>query len=79
MSDASSSPVPARRHWPLHTKILIGLIVGATLGVLVNLLAARGILDGVLVRLGVQRISGEDVVNFAVGIADPLGKIFLRL
>jgi DAACS family dicarboxylate/amino acid:cation (Na+ or H+) symporter len=80
MSDTSSSPTAlASRRWPLHTKILIGLIVGAALGVLVNLLAAQGVLDGALARLGVHRFSGEEAVNFAVGIADPVGRIFLRL
>src|SRR5205085_11422489 len=80
MSDASpASAAPAPRRWPLHTKILIGLVVGATLGVLVNLLAAKGILDVILAGLGVQRFSGEEAVNFAVGIADPIGRIFLRL
>jgi DAACS family dicarboxylate/amino acid:cation (Na+ or H+) symporter len=56
----------ARRRWPLHTKILIGLVLGAALGVIGNVLASRGLLDPAL-------------LDKAVAIADPLGKIFLRL
>src|SRR6185503_8397824 len=70
MSDAERSattpPAPAPRRWPLHVKILIGLVVGAALGVAGNLLAARGALD-------------RGLLDGAVAVADPLGRIFLRL
>jgi DAACS family dicarboxylate/amino acid:cation (Na+ or H+) symporter len=50
---------------PLHWQILIGLLVGATLGLAASALAARHI--------------APDAVNSIARIADPLGKVFLRL
>jgi DAACS family dicarboxylate/amino acid:cation (Na+ or H+) symporter len=60
-----SEPDDARRSTPLHTKIMIGLILGGAAGLAVNL-----VLGGPDHNAGVAK---------AVAIADPLGKVFLRL
>lgn len=54
-----------RKRLALHWQILLGLLVGATLGLAANYLAARQI--------------APDVVATVAGVADPLGKVFLRL
>jgi dicarboxylate/amino acid:cation (Na+ or H+) symporter, DAACS family len=54
-----------RKKLALHWKILVGLAVGAGLGVTANLLAGRG--------------EFKNAVDAAVAVADPLGKVFLRL
>jgi DAACS family dicarboxylate/amino acid:cation (Na+ or H+) symporter len=51
----------------LHWKILLGLLVGATLGIIANFLAARSV------------ISSDQLSWWALNVADPLGKVFLRL
>jgi DAACS family dicarboxylate/amino acid:cation (Na+ or H+) symporter len=57
----------ARRPWPLHTRILLGLGLGAGLGVACNLVASGH----------PQR---ERLVAIAAdGIAHPVGQLFLRL
>ncbi len=56
-----------RKPIALHTKILIGLIVGAVAGVAANALFARP--DGV----------HEHLDKFIQYVADPVGKVFLRL
>ncbi|MBN2580732.1 MAG: dicarboxylate/amino acid:cation symporter [Pirellulales bacterium] len=60
----SDLPTP-RKKFALHWQILLGLLVGAALGVTANCLAAQGDL--------------QDVVDQIVRVADPLGKVFLRL
>lgn len=60
------------RRLPLHTKILLGLIVGAVLGIAANLYARNAASAG---NLQPQ----ETVQWIASQIADPLGKLFLRL
>jgi dicarboxylate/amino acid:cation (Na+ or H+) symporter, DAACS family len=83
MSDAERSAAPppdaGPRRWPLHTKILIGLVAGAALGLLANWLAASGILDRLSKPFAEHPPSGQELIGWAVAIADPLGKIFLRL
>ncbi|MBX7167580.1 MAG: dicarboxylate/amino acid:cation symporter [Pirellulales bacterium] len=63
----TSSP---RRGMPLHTKILLGLVVGALLGVAANAWDA-------------QSAAATDEPTrlewFAANVAEPLGKVFLRL
>jgi DAACS family dicarboxylate/amino acid:cation (Na+ or H+) symporter len=54
----------SRRRWPLHTRILAGLICGAALG---------GMLNG---RLGEDSASLHWVANH---ITEPVGQLFLRL
>ncbi len=56
-----------RRRVPLHVKILIGLLIGATLGLCANAFAFYGHPD---VR---------QYVDLCAAIADPVGQIFLRL
>ncbi len=69
---------PARRRWPLHVKILIGLVAGAAMGLLANL-AAQGALGLVLERFVEYPLGSRDLIGWAIAIADPLGKVFLRL
>lgn len=59
---------PAKRHRrPQHVKILIGLLVGAVLGLVANYLASYS--DGMR----------QNVDWIAQNIADPIGRVFLRL
>ena len=60
-----SEPHAEPRSTPLHTKILIGLLAGMAVGVTVNLTLG-----------GPDRSAG---VARAVAVADPIGKVFLRL
>ncbi len=78
MSENHPADPPAGRRWPLHVKILIGLVVGAGLGLLANL-AAQGTLGRELERWVEYPLGGRELIGWAVAIADPLGKIFLRL
>lgn len=64
MTDAADR---ARGRMPLHTKILLGLVVGAVAGLLANYLAGR------------SEAAAEHVKNIAVNFAEPIGKVFLRL
>jgi dicarboxylate/amino acid:cation (Na+ or H+) symporter, DAACS family len=59
-------PSRPRRRVPLHTKILLGLIIGAGLGILAN----------VTMR---DPASAAMLNTFADRVAEPLGRIFLRL
>ncbi|MGL4462049.1 MAG: dicarboxylate/amino acid:cation symporter [Planctomycetia bacterium] len=65
----AESPSPPRRSSgiPLHTRILIGLVVGGALGLVAN---------GVSANAGE---SGKAWFDFAAQVADPVGRIFLRL
>jgi len=56
---------------PLHTKILIGLLVGATLGLAANAANSRIDLDALF--------HTTDALGHALRIAEFIGKIFLRL
>ncbi len=56
-----------RRGLPQHYKILIGLLIGAVVGILANMLAAQS----PDIRLWVNWIANN--------VADPIGRIFLRL
>lgn len=88
---APHAATPPRKRWPLHTRILLGLIVGAALGLAANALAHRplapqaaGPLDlvsGWLQQpLDQENSSAGSRLDFlALQIADPLGRVFLRL
>ena len=64
-------PAPSRRKMPLHTKILIGLLIGASLGLAANAANSRGYLD--------KTFQTEGVLDRLLPIAEFVGKIFLRL
>lgn len=62
-----TAPADEPRRLPLHTKIMLGLLVGAVAGLTANYLSGR---------------SPEylaTVSNIAVNFADPIGRVFLRL
>lgn len=60
-----------RRTVPLHVKILIGLVAGATLGLSANALSLYGQDHGFP--------QARNYVDVCARIADPIGQIFLRL
>jgi DAACS family dicarboxylate/amino acid:cation (Na+ or H+) symporter len=67
-----------RKPLPLHTKILIGLVVGTVLGLSARALAilpteAKGVEPGFRTWLG------ENLEFIATQVAEPVGKVFLRL
>lgn len=64
-----------RRKLPLHTKILIGLLVGAAAGVTANLLCRTS--DPALDANG--NGLNDRLDQLATNVADPLGRVFLRL
>jgi DAACS family dicarboxylate/amino acid:cation (Na+ or H+) symporter len=76
----SVPPSEPRRRIPLHLKILIGLLIGAALGLLTNALASRTVTAGLHDEFDVDANGIHDRLDFvALNIADPLGKVFLRL
>lgn len=80
--DLASTPIPdkvlpehhdsTRRKVPLHTKILIGLMIGVVAGLIANLAGSRYGVDENQNGLG-------DWVETLVYWVEPVGKIFLRL
>lgn len=64
MTDAADR---AKGRMPLHTKIMLGLVVGAVAGLAANYVAGR------------SPEAAETVSKIAVNVAEPLGKVFLRL
>lgn len=56
----------AERRIPLHTKILVGLVIGAALGLSAN-------------RLMRPAASRDALESFVLNLTEPAGKIFLRL
>jgi DAACS family dicarboxylate/amino acid:cation (Na+ or H+) symporter len=73
MSTAEHPSTPGRRGIPLHTKIFVGLLIGAAIGLTANWLVG-------------QTPDGEEPSSarwklewVARNIADPIGKVFLRL
>ncbi len=60
-----------RRTVPLHVKILVGLLIGATCGLSANAYAAYALSRG--------DASVGKSVDFAASVANPIGQIFLRL
>ncbi|MFQ5791144.1 MAG: dicarboxylate/amino acid:cation symporter, partial [Acidobacteriota bacterium] len=63
-----------KRRTPLHTKILIGLIVGATAGLAANQLAARGVIP-----TGQPGRPGPSLLWVVENLTDPIGQIFLNM
>ncbi|MGQ0634966.1 MAG: dicarboxylate/amino acid:cation symporter [Planctomycetaceae bacterium] len=65
---------------PLHTKIVVGLIVGAALGLAANWFARVPVVAGVDNPNDVDVNGVHDRLDWAaLNIADPIGRIFLRL
>jgi DAACS family dicarboxylate/amino acid:cation (Na+ or H+) symporter len=75
------------RRVPLHVKILIGLLLGATSGIAANYVYSRArvpvvSLSGIQTRgkLDADANEVDDSLDwFATQVADPLGRVFLRL
>ncbi|MCE9552843.1 MAG: dicarboxylate/amino acid:cation symporter [Planctomycetes bacterium] len=64
---------------PLHTKIFIGLALGAVLGITANVIGARPVVDGKAHPSDLNANGLHDALDVALKIAEPVGKIFLRL
>lgn len=67
-----------RKPLPLHTKILLGLVVGTALGLSAKALAILPA-DAVGVEPGLRTWLGANLEFIATQIAEPVGKVFLRL
>jgi DAACS family dicarboxylate/amino acid:cation (Na+ or H+) symporter len=77
---APESAAAPRVRMPLHWRILLGLVVGAALGLAANMLAARQPTPGVVDSLDLDANGVHDRLDWwALNVVDPLGKVFLRL
>ncbi len=77
---ADGPPPTAPRGWPLHTRILLGLLLGAACGLTANALARRPVEPGVVDARDADHSGVDDrLERLAVNVAEPLGKVFLRL
>lgn len=90
MSQPDSTPQPGAapdftdgqppRRIPLHTKILIGLLIGIVLGLAANWLGQTAIVAGVENPADVDSSGLHDRLEwFVQNFTEPAGKIFLRL
>jgi DAACS family dicarboxylate/amino acid:cation (Na+ or H+) symporter len=83
MQATPAEPVPPaapRRKLALHWQILLGLIVGGALGLTANLIAARAPTLEAADPLDRDGNGVDDRLDWwAANVADPLGKVFLRL
>jgi DAACS family dicarboxylate/amino acid:cation (Na+ or H+) symporter len=71
---------PRRSRLPLHTKILLGLLLGAAVGLPANYLASRPAgLDGAEFADQDQNGVHDRLDWWALHVAEPLGRVFLRL
>lgn len=77
----TADPVsPTRRRLPLHTRILLGLLLGASLGLAANAIFSRPSVDGAVDQRDTDANGVDDRLDkVALYIADPIGRIFLRL
>jgi DAACS family dicarboxylate/amino acid:cation (Na+ or H+) symporter len=73
-----ADPAP-RRRVPLHTKILFGLMIGGVVGVAVHLVGSRPRIDGQAQAGDADGNELHDAVDAAVSVAEPVGRVFLRL
>jgi DAACS family dicarboxylate/amino acid:cation (Na+ or H+) symporter len=71
--------VPANRRLPLHLKILMGMVIGAALGLLANYFDSPGPARDSNDLLDANANGIHDTLDLALDIATPVGKIFLRL
>jgi DAACS family dicarboxylate/amino acid:cation (Na+ or H+) symporter len=79
VTDSTIATNPPRRV-PLHTKILIGLLVGLVLGLSANWLERQPVVAGVVNPLDENANGVHDRLEWvALNLAEPVGKIFLRL
>ncbi len=60
---------------PLHTRILLGLVLGATLGLSVRAWYAAGPVEGAMATASAT----SPLEGFATTVVEPLGRVFLRL
>lgn len=85
MSDVTpqgSSPPPSQPHRrvALHWKILLGLLLGAIFGIAAHAYFARPPLAGSVDALDQDANGVDDRLDwFALQVADPVGRVFLRL
>ena len=90
MSQPGSTPPPLAvpdftegqpvRRTPLHTKILIGLLVGVALGLAANWLGRLPVVEGTENPADLNANGLHDRLEwFAQNVTEPAGKIFLRL
>lgn len=79
-SDELGTIAAPRRRVPLHTKILIGLAIGAALGIVVNVASSVPENPAAAALVDADGNGVSDRVEFwATRVADPIGRIFLRL
>jgi DAACS family dicarboxylate/amino acid:cation (Na+ or H+) symporter len=79
-SAARGSAEGSRRGIPLHVKILIGLVLGSVLGVGAHTVWSRPHSTGVLDAMDQDGNGVDDRLDWAaLNVADPLGRVFLRL
>src|SRR6185369_10482363 len=68
------------RRIPLHTKILIGLLIGVVAGLAANWLAQQPVTEGVVNPVDENANGVHDKIEWvAQNLTEPIGKIFLRL
>lgn len=73
-------PGRPRRRVPLHTKILLGLLIGAALGITANILMRVPADAANAAALDANGNGISDRLEWwALHVADPLGRVFLRL
>jgi len=68
-----------RRRLPLHIKIFVGLVIGATLGVAAHSWGVRPPFIGVADARDDDSNGLDDRLDKGIGVAEPIGKVFLRL
>jgi len=79
-STVSPHHVPQHRRRPLHLKILMGLVLGAGVGLAANAVYTRPVVVGGQDSLDTDANGIHDSLDrVVVYVADPAGKIFLRL
>ena len=62
---------------PLHTRILLGLLLGASLGIAANALFSRPRVAGTVDQLDKDANGVDDRLDrVALNVADPIGRIF---
>ncbi len=77
---AHHGDLPKRRRLALHTRIFIGLIVGAAAGLAANAHYSKGLTQGVSETRDLNSNGVDDQLDWAAdNLADPVGKVFLRL